>query len=146
VPDPGVGLVKQLGHGQQIVEAQTVGFLPSVVHALLVAAAGNDAVPAALVAMVAPDRDLQDADADLVCGFRHNDLLLLELPAPPTGALRHAPEAAQPGASAPGPAKGRRLPRAESGLGSWTGPAADSQCRLKATGGAGSMGRRRWQG
>src|SRR5581483_10925583 len=99
VHDPGVGQVEQLGHRQQVVEAQAVGFLPAVV-ALLVAAGGIDAVPVALVAVVAPDGDLQDADADLVCGFRHDDLLLLEFPAPPRGLTARKTKQPQPGALA----------------------------------------------
>ena len=51
VHDPGVGLVEELGHCQQVVEAQAVGFFPGGV-ALLVAAGGNDAVPVALFAGV----------------------------------------------------------------------------------------------
>src|ERR1700722_19644653 len=76
VHDPGVGQVEELGHRQQVVEAQAVGFLPGLI-ALLVAAGGIDAVPVALYAVTAPDGDLQDAHADFVCGFRHDDLLLL---------------------------------------------------------------------
>lgn len=66
VHDPGVGEVEQLGHREQVVEAEAVGFLPGIV-AVLVAAAWNDAVPVALLAAIAPDRGLQDADANLVC-------------------------------------------------------------------------------
>src|SRR5579871_4154406 len=76
VHDPGVRQVEQLGHRQQIVEAEAVAFLPGIL-ALLVAAAGNDAVPVALVAVVAPDGDLQDADADSVCGLGSHRILLL---------------------------------------------------------------------
>lgn len=65
--DPGMGLVEQLDHRQDVVEAEGIGFSPAIV-ALLVAAARGDAVPNAAFAAVAPDRDLQDADADLVCG------------------------------------------------------------------------------
>ena len=65
VHDPGVSQVEQLGHREQVVEAEAVGFLPGLV-ALLVAAAGRDAVPVALLAVIAPDGDLQDADADFV--------------------------------------------------------------------------------
>ena len=63
--DPGVGLVKQLGHRQQVVEVEAVGFSPGVI-ALLVAAAGSDAVPGAFLAGIAPNGDLQDADADFL--------------------------------------------------------------------------------
>jgi hypothetical protein len=38
-------------------------------------------------------------------------------------------EPASGGSASDGQAKGRRLPRAESGLGSFTGPAAGSKCR-----------------
>ena len=65
VHDPGVGQVEQLGHRQQVVEAEAVGLPPSVF--LLVAAAGNDAVPVALLAVIAPNRYLQNAAADFVC-------------------------------------------------------------------------------
>src|SRR6266480_1473408 len=70
VGDPGVGLVQQLGHREQVVEAEAVGLPPGVV-ALLVAAGGVHAVPGALLAGVAPDGDLQGAAADLVCRFGH---------------------------------------------------------------------------
>src|SRR5271155_176729 len=66
VHDPAMGQVEQLGHRQQVVEAEAVGFLPGIV-ALLVAAGGNDAVPVASLAVVSPDRDLQGSDADFVC-------------------------------------------------------------------------------
>ena len=65
VHDPGVGQVEQLGHREQVVGTQTVGFLPLVI-ALLVAAGGDDAVPVALLAVIPPDGDLQDAVADFV--------------------------------------------------------------------------------
>ena len=65
--DPGVGLVEQLGHSEQVVEAEAVGFFPGII--LLVAAAGNDAVPGAFVALVLPDCDLENSDADFVCWF-----------------------------------------------------------------------------
>ena len=57
-------------------ETGDAGFLPGVV-ALLVAAAGRDAVPGAFVAGIAPDGGLQDADADFVCWFGHDGSLLL---------------------------------------------------------------------
>src|SRR5437868_10018615 len=44
-----MSLVEQLGHREQVVEAEAFGFLPHVI-ALLVAAGGNDAVPVALFA------------------------------------------------------------------------------------------------
>src|SRR5262249_10909513 len=75
---PAVSLVKQLGHREQVVEAEAFGFLPDVI-ALLVTAGGNDAVPVALFAGVPPDGDLQDAAANFECWFRHDDLLLFEL-------------------------------------------------------------------
>src|SRR5581483_3000503 len=66
--DPRVCVVKQLGHRQQVVETQAVGFLPGLI-ALLVAAAWDDAVPVALFTVVPPDGDLQDADSEFVCGL-----------------------------------------------------------------------------
>src|SRR5271166_291632 len=66
VPDPGMRLVEQLGHGQQVVETEAVGLLPDIV-ALLVAAARVDAVPGAFLAAVPPDRDREVAEAYLVC-------------------------------------------------------------------------------
>src|SRR5579862_9500112 len=70
-----MGEVEQLGHRQQVVRIEAVGLLPAIL-ALLVAAAGDDAVPGAFLAGIAPDGDLQNAEADLVCWFRHGGGLL----------------------------------------------------------------------
>ena len=51
--DPGISLAEQFGHRQAIVAAQAVGFLPGAV-VRFVAAGGNDAVPGAFVAGIAP--------------------------------------------------------------------------------------------
>src|ERR1700722_7621030 len=84
VHDPGVGQVEELGHCQQVVEAQAVGFPPGFV-ALLVAATGRDAVPVAFLALVPPYRGLHDADADFVCWFGHDDFPLVCISGPTTG-------------------------------------------------------------
>ena len=73
---PRMSLIEELCHRQQVVEAQAVGLLPGL-FTLLVAAAGDDAVPGALLAVVTPDGDLQNADAYFVCWFRHDVGLLL---------------------------------------------------------------------
>ena len=64
VHDPGMGEVEQFGRGQQVVLAEGVGFSPALID--LVAAGEIDRVPGALLAVIAPDGDLQDAIADFV--------------------------------------------------------------------------------
>src|SRR5271168_2261800 len=91
VHDPGVGEVEQLGHREQVVEIQAVGFLPGVL-ALLIAAAGGDAVPGTLVAAIASDGGLQDAVADFVCWIRHDVSLLLLVSGPTPGPYGNRPE------------------------------------------------------
>jgi hypothetical protein len=48
VDDPAVGMAQQLGHGEQVVETEAIGFLPVV--AFLVTAARDDRVPVAIFA------------------------------------------------------------------------------------------------
>src|SRR5271154_4313028 len=98
VHDPGVSEVEQFCHRQQVVRIEAVGFLPGVL-ALLIAAAGSDAVPGAFVAAIAPDGDLQDAVADLVCWIRHDVSLLLLVSGPTPGPYGNRTEAALAGSS-----------------------------------------------
>jgi hypothetical protein len=66
VHDPGVSQVEQFAHREQVVETEAIGLIPGI--ALLVAAAGYDAVPVALLAWISPDRDLQIPSRNLCAG------------------------------------------------------------------------------
>ena len=116
--DPCVCQFEQLGHRQQIVCVEAVGFPPGVV-ALLVAPAGDDAVPGSFVDVFRQIVTCRTPRRILCAGGDICVLLLFTFPASTTGPYEATVNRCQDGAERTGQAKGRRIPLAESGLGSF---------------------------
>jgi hypothetical protein len=72
---------------------------------------------------------LQNAAADFVSGLRHVRIPFLWVAAPPSGPYGSERPQPRPGSVSVVQAKGRRLPLAESGLGSLNGTAAEAVSR-----------------